>query len=209
MYSSGAKWCSMDRETLAVYDQDAAAFAREWHEQPPPTDLHEIVTRFFVKGGLTADIGCGSGREAAWLAAGGFVAHGYDASRGLVEEARQRYPRLAFDQAELPRLDSIAADSFDNVLCETVIMHLPRADIAPSVRRLLDIVRPGGVLYLSWRVTRGADQRDARGRLYSAFEAAEVRRELGPCRILLDHEVTSVSSGKTIHRLVVAKDDTL
>lgn len=198
----------MDRETLAAYDNDAAGFAREWHEQPPPIDLHEIVTRFFVKGGVTADIGCGSGREAAWLAANGFIPHGYDASRGLVEEARQRYPELAFGVATLPDLVPIAADSFDNVLCETVIMHLARADIAPSLRRLLDIVRPGGVLYLSWRVTRGADQRDAKGRLYSAFEAAEVRRELGPCRTLLDHEMTSVSSARTIHRLVVAKQAT-
>jgi len=196
----------VDHQTLAAYDNDAAGFAREWHEQPPPTDLHEIVTRFFIKGGVTADIGCGSGREAAWLAASGFVAHGFDASRGLVAEARQRYPLLAFDVAELPGFAPIAANSFDNVLCETVIMHLPRADIAPSARRLLDVVRPGGVLYLSWRVTRGEDQRDAKGRLYCAFEAAEVRRELGTCRILLDHEVTSVSSGKAIHRLVVAKD---
>jgi 2-polyprenyl-3-methyl-5-hydroxy-6-metoxy-1,4-benzoquinol methylase len=197
----------MDRATLEAYDKHAAAFAQEWHEQPPPTDLHDIVTRFFIKGGVTADIGCGSGREAAWLAANGFRPHGYDASRGLVAEARRRYPQLAFDQADLPQLASIAADSFDNVLCETVIMHLPRADIAPSVRRLLDIVKPGGVLYLSWRVTRGQDQRDGNGRLYSAFEVAEVQRELGACHILLDQEVTSVSSGKTIHRLVVTRDN--
>ena len=30
----------MDRATLSVYDQDAAAFAQEWHEQPAPVDLH-------------------------------------------------------------------------------------------------------------------------------------------------------------------------
>ena len=43
--------------------------------------------------------------------------------------------------------------AYDNVLCETVIMHLDRALIAPSVRRMLDIVKPGGMFYLSWRVT--------------------------------------------------------
>ena len=32
----------MDRATLAAYEHGAAAFARDWHEQPPPVDLQEI-----------------------------------------------------------------------------------------------------------------------------------------------------------------------
>jgi SAM-dependent methyltransferase len=195
----------MDRVTLDAYDSRAAAYAEDWHGQPPPTDLHDVVARFFLKGGTTADFGCGSGREVAWLAAQGFAARGFDASGGLLAEARRRYPQLAFDRAELPGLDGIASDSFDNVLCETVIMHLDRADIGPSVRRLFDIVKPGGRLYLSWRVTAEHDQRDAQGRLYSAFDAALVTNELATAVPLLDEEVVSASSGKTIHRIVVGK----
>jgi 2-polyprenyl-3-methyl-5-hydroxy-6-metoxy-1,4-benzoquinol methylase len=195
----------MDRDTLAAYDRGAAAFAEDWHAQPAPVDLHDIVTRFFIKGGRTADIGCGSGREVAWLNASGFPAKGFDASDGLLQEARARYPSLAFAQAELPALEGIAANTYDNVLCETVIMHLDRALIAPSVRRLLDIVKPGGVLYQSWRITDGTDLRDARGRLYAAFDASLVRTELSTARLLRDEEVISASSGKTIHRLVAAK----
>ena len=81
----------MDRQTLAAYDADAVAFAKEWHEQPAPSDLHEIVARFFIRGGISADIGCGSGREVAWLNANGFPALGFDASEGLLAEARSRY----------------------------------------------------------------------------------------------------------------------
>jgi SAM-dependent methyltransferase len=195
----------MDRDTLAAYDRGAAAFAEDWHTQPAPVDLHEVVTRFFIKGGRTADIGCGSGREVAWLNASGFPSEGFDASDGLLQEARARHPSLAFGQAELPVLEGIAANTYDNVLCETVIMHLDRALIAPSVRRLLDIVKRGGILYLSWRVTDGADLRDAHGRLYAAFDASVVRAELSTARLLLDEELISASSGKTIHRLVAAK----
>ena len=195
----------MDRKTLAAYDHEAAAFAKDWHEQPAPTDLQDIVTRFFIRGGATADIGCGSGREVAWLDANGFPAQGFDASEGLLAEARSRYPGLRFARAELPELSGIAADSFDNVLCETVIMHLDPALIAPSVRRMSEIVKPGGILYLSWRVTDGADVRDAHGRLYAAFDAALVRNELAAATLLLDEEVVSASSGKKIHRIVVRK----
>src|ERR1700738_4947412 len=195
----------MDRKTLAAYDHDAAAFAKDWHEQPAPVDLQDIVAQFFVKGGTTADIGCGSGREVAWLNANGFAAQGFDASEGLLTEARTRYPHLRFTHAELPELRGIAAESFDNVLCETVIMHLDPALIAPSVRRMLELTKPGGIFYLSWRVTDGADLRDAHGRLYAAFDAALARAELTAATSLLDEEVVSASSGKKIHRLVVRK----
>jgi SAM-dependent methyltransferase len=195
----------MDRATLAAYDTDAAAFAKDWHEQPAPVDLQEIVARFFIKGGATADIGCGSGREVAWLNANGYPAAGFDASEGLLTEARRRYPDLKFVDAELPDLAGVVAEMYDNVLCETVIMHLDRALIAPSVRRMFEIVKPGGVFYLSWRVTDAADLRDGHGRLYAAFDASIVRDELKAATTLLDEEVVSASSGKKIHRLVVKK----
>ena len=112
---------------------------------------------------------------------------------------------MRFAPAELPELRGIAANSFDNVLCETVIMHLDHALIAPSVRRMLELVKPGGIFYLSWRVTDGTDVRDAHGRLYAAFDAALVRKELTAATLPLDEEVVSASSGKKIHRLVVKK----
>jgi len=195
----------MDRLTLAAYNNDAAAFARDWHEQPAPGDLQAIVARFFIKGGISADIGCGSGREVAWLNSNGFPAVGFDASEGLLAEARSRYPDLNFAWAELPALRGIAANTYDNVLCETVIMHLDHARIASSVRRMLDIVKPGGVFYLSWRVTEATDQRDKHQRLYAAFDASLVRAELAVTTPLLDEEVVSASSGKKIHRIVVRK----
>ena len=197
----------MDRPTLAAYDNDAAAFAKDWHEQPAPVDLQEIVARYFIRGGITADVGCGSGREVAWLNANGFPAVGFDASDGLLAEARSRYPELDFAHAELPGLKGIVAGSYDNVLCETVIMHLDRAQIAPSVGRMLDILKPSGILYLSWRVTDGADPRDKHGRLYAAFDASLVQAQLAAVTVLLDEEVVSASSGKTIHRLVAKKTD--
>ncbi|WP_034297227.1 bifunctional 2-polyprenyl-6-hydroxyphenol methylase/3-demethylubiquinol 3-O-methyltransferase UbiG [Herbaspirillum sp. RV1423] len=194
----------MDQLTLAAYDKAAASFAQDWHDQPAPEDLYALVQQHFVAGSV-ADIGCGSGREVGWLASQGFAATGYDASQGLLDQAKLRYPQQAFHLAALPALDGIADASFDNVLCETVIMHLPRAQIVPAVRRLWSLVKPGGVLYLSWRVTKEADQRDKHERLYAAFDASLVKDALNNASYLLDEEVASMSSGKTIHRLIATK----
>jgi SAM-dependent methyltransferase len=194
----------MDRTTLAAYNDAATAFAEDWHAQPPPSDLHALIRHYF-RPGPTADIGCGSGREVAWLAANGFTAIGYDASEGLLFEARTRYPQHSFEVAALPELAPIADDSFDNVLCETVIMHLTCEAIAPALQRMMAILKPGGVLYVSWRVTEGTDQRDASGRLYAAFDSGLVAAQLAGASILLDEEAVSVSSAKRVHRIVARK----
>ena len=143
----------------------------------------------------------------AFLAANGFDAIGYDASDALLEQARLRYPRLRVcDRRRCRSLPGVPDAAFDNVLCETVIMHLRRPQILDAVRRLLAILKPGGILYLSWRVTDGADQRDPHGRLYSAFESALIREAIdGRAEVLLDDEPLSASSGKTIHRIVARK----
>ena len=195
----------MDAATLAAYDNGAKAFADDWHNQPAPTDLQALVRRYF-KPGLTADIGSGSGREVAWLNENGYPARGYDPSAGLLAEARTRYPRRSFVRAALPELAGVPDGSFDNVLCETVIMHLAPESIAPSVRRLVAILKPDGVLYLSWRVTGGSHHRDDHGRFYAAFDRKLVLEALSDAIVLLDEEVTSISSGKTIHRIVARRN---
>src|ERR1700755_1212105 len=113
----------MDQPTVTAYDKSAADFAADWHAQPAPDDLHALVRRFLRPGGATADIGCGSGREVAWLAANGYPATGFDPSEGLLAQARALYPHLTFVAAALPDLAGIPDASFDNVLCETVLMH--------------------------------------------------------------------------------------
>jgi SAM-dependent methyltransferase len=194
----------MDDATLSAYDRDAEAFANEWDAQPPPSDLHATVRKFFVPG-PTADIGCGSGRDAAWLNAAGYPTTGFDASAGLLAEARRRYPLIQFNTAVLPDLDGIAESSFANVLCETVIMHLEPEAVTPAVERLLAILAPGGILYLSWRVTEGADRRDEHGRLYAAFDPERVLRALAGTHVMLDEQIGSLSSGKLIRRIVARK----
>jgi SAM-dependent methyltransferase len=194
----------MDDATLGAYDRAATAFATEWETQPPPTDLHAVVRQFFTPG-PTADIGCGSGRDTAWLTEHHYPATGFDASEGLLVEARSRHPQCRFVHAVLPSLAGVEEASFTNVLCETVIMHLPPETVAASVAKLLALLIPGGTLYLSWRVTEGADRRDEHGRLYAAFDPRLVLDALQPTAILLDEQRDSLSSGKIIRRIVARR----
>ena len=195
----------MDDRTLAAYDANAAAYAADWLAQPAPDDLYALLRRHFAPG-PTLDVGCGAGRDTAWLAANGFEARGVDASEALLAQARLAHPALRFDHATLPTLADVPRAAFRNVLCETVLMHLPPPQVAPSVTTLMALLRPGGTLYLSWRVTDDASMRDAAGRLYAAFDAACVTAALAPGdAILHDEDAVSASSGKRIRRLVVRR----
>jgi SAM-dependent methyltransferase len=194
----------MDQRTLIAYDYDAHAFALDWEARPAAADMQALVRRFF-KPGPTADIGCGSGRHTSWLNKVGLPTVGYDASEGLLAEARRLHPQIRFRRSVLPELHGIADASFVNVVCETVIMHLPTALIAPSVQKLVAILKPGGTLYLSWQVTGSADSRDEYGRLYTAFDAGSVLQALAPAEILFDEQGTSAASGKPLRQVVVRK----
>ena len=60
----------MDKTTLDVYDSAAPAFVQRWLAEEEPADVYALFRQFF-RPGLTADIGSGSGRDAAWLTANG------------------------------------------------------------------------------------------------------------------------------------------
>jgi len=175
----------MDKTTLAVYDSAASAFVQRWLTEEEPSDVYALFRQFF-RPGLTADIGSGSGRDAAWLTANGFPAIGYDLSESLLAPARARFPHIEFKKAALPDLSGIPARHFDNVVCETVLMHLPREEIAPAVTRMLEILKPGGVIYMSFRMTENADHREKDGRLFTAYVGDHVRRALAGQTILFD-----------------------
>jgi SAM-dependent methyltransferase len=190
----------MDKATLAAYDSDAPAFVRRWLAEEEPADVYALLRKFF-RPGLTADIGSGSGRDAAWLTANGFPAIGYDLSEGLLAQARARFPHIEFKKAALPDLSGVPARHFDNVVCETVIMHLPRQEIAPAVARMLEILKPGGVIYMSFRITENEDHRERDGRLFTAYVGDHVRRALAGQTILFDGTVER-RPGVTIQRLI-------
>lgn len=194
-----------DATTLDAYSKDAARYSQEWLDQPPPNDLYALLETHLVPQGKTAEIGCGNGRDAAWLNAHDYRVRGFDASAGLIAEARRLYPQIEFREATLPALAEID-EQFDNVVCETVIMHLPAESIPFAVDSLRRILRPNGVLYLSWRVTEGADKRQPDGRLYAAFEPKLVVDALIDCTIMLFEDVTSESSGKRVCRLIASKN---
>src|SRR5205085_5331164 len=118
----------MDEETRQVYDAHAATISARMR-QIEPGDFYALMQSFFHPGQSTIDIGCGSGRDVVWLQAHGYPAIGYDASPGMLREARAAYPAIDVREDSLPDLASVPDGACLNALCSAVLMHLPREDL--------------------------------------------------------------------------------
>lgn len=196
----------MDHKTLNSYNQDAKRYTADWLDQPTPEEIHTVVKTYFTPHEASADIGSGSGRDVAWMNANGYPCLGFDASEGLLEEAQRCFPQHSFQKSTLPTLKEIEDQSFTNILCETVLMHLPKEQHLLSLENLLRILRPAGVVSLSWRLSQNPNgHREQDGRLYEPVDMQALVQwaESKGAIKLHSSRITSPSSGKIIEQLVL------
>jgi len=158
----------MDKQTVDTYDREAEHIA-QLHSSLTPNRLYTLITGYFTKTGNTLDVGCGIGRDTQWLNQNGYSAIGVDASEGMLKQAQQLYPQVHFIKDSLPDLNSLNGQTFQNILCSAVLMHLNKANIGNACLRLLALLKPSGHLIISIRGTDADDQRE-QGKLYEAID---------------------------------------
>lgn len=118
-------------------------------ELNPLVVLEEPVVRGWVpqpRGLRIADVGCGTGRHAVWLAEGGAVVDAYDGSAGMMERARAKLAAagVRFHEHVLPAALPAAEGTYDVVVLALVADHL--ADLPTVCGDLRRVLRPGGRL---------------------------------------------------------------
>ena len=141
---------------------------------------------------IALDVGCGSGRDADWLASRGIEVVAVDPSQQMLAEAQRLHasPTIRWIKDSLPSLDRVfrLGLSFDLILLSAVWMHVPPAERARSFRKLVTLMTPGGCLAVTLRhgpsgtgsslrprvVSAGRDR--ASGRAHGAFVEVASRR---------------------------------
>ncbi|MFI7543777.1 class I SAM-dependent methyltransferase [Actinoplanes sp. NPDC049599] len=107
------------------------------------------------------DIGCGTGRLAAYLAAQGLIPRGVDLSPEMVRVARRDYPDFSFDVADLRGLP-FEDTSLAGVVCWYSLLFLPPSDRAIAFSELARVVKPGGYLVTAFKAGDGKLRRRGR-----------------------------------------------
>lgn len=187
---------SGDFQTIAAYD-NAAAQVAALHATLVPTRIYQLVNQFFLRGGACADIGCGIGRDCAWLAEQEYTVTGIDASEGMLNQARNRYPHIPFVKGSLPLMKEVADSTFTNVLCSAVIMHLAENQIASAAANLVRVTAENGVIVLSFRGTQNENWRE-NGKLYSPISPDKLISCFTADGCALLHHETEQEKGRDI-----------
>jgi SAM-dependent methyltransferase len=106
--------------------------------------LADLLEPTLRRGGRFLDAGAGTGATGAWMAQHGDVV-ATDVEPIALDAYRERHETLGTAVADLSQLP-FANDSFDLVLCVTVLYHVGIPDPAAAVRELARVARPGGVV---------------------------------------------------------------
>ena len=125
-----------------------------------PEDIYAPVIDLFPShSARIADIGAGTGRDAAWFAHQGHDVLAVEPVRALREAGRALHAseNIVWLDDRLPHLHAVRPDAaFDLVTLCAVWQHLPDKDRKIAIPNLARILAPGGLLILSLRHGPGA-----------------------------------------------------
>jgi SAM-dependent methyltransferase len=170
----------MDERTVAQYDRRAREMCLRY-EAADLSGLHLRLASILPPRATVLEIGCGSGREAAFLRSRGYEITGIDASAAMVAEAIRIHPELAGTLScaalPLPEHSPLLQRTFDAVVSVAVFMHVPDVELEGAADQVRALVRPGGILFLEVsRDRRNLDgDRDGTGRLFRERDPDEYR----------------------------------
>jgi SAM-dependent methyltransferase len=165
-----------------AYDALAPVFAERNAAVPP--GVAAAAERFLAglgPGARVLDLGCGHGRDAAWMAARGVAVVGADLSPGMLAQARDRTraPLVECDMRVLPFADG----TFAGVWCNAALLHLPRADAPAALVAIRAVLVPGGLLYVA--IQEGDEESwepatwvEGAARFFARYRAPEFERLL-------------------------------
>ncbi len=195
----------MDKQTIETYDREAERIA-QLHSSLTPDRLYTLITEYFTKTGNTLDVGCGIGRDTQWLNQNGYSAIGIDASEGMLKQAQQLYPQVRFLKDFLPDLTSLNDQTFQNILCSAVLMHLNKADLEQACLKLVTLLKASGHMIISIRETNAVDHRE-NGKLYEPFDINAFKHLFlqHQCKIVLEEQELEPARQLTWYNFVIRK----
>src|SRR5262245_5024139 len=144
-------------ETLLYYERNAPTCISDT-AGVDMSPLYEPFLALVPAGGRILDAGCGSGRDSLAFMARGYQVLAIDGAAAMVRAAA-----AASVPAGRLRLQEVDFDAkFDGVWACASLLHVPRVEILEVLGRLARALRPGGVMYLSFKRGDGEVWRDGR-----------------------------------------------
>lgn len=123
------------------------------YESIAPDEVHREVVRLIPEGSLrSVDIGAGTGRDAAWLAAKGHDVVAVEPTAALRDAGMRLHPspRIEWVDDGLPHLAALSG-RFDLLMLTAVWQHLDADERSGGMARLAELAESGALMTLLLR----------------------------------------------------------
>ena len=158
-----------DRQTLEFYATEAPAYHAK-STSGINCDLPGFLS-LLRSGARVLELGCGAGRDAAYMEAQGFLVDPTDGVAEMAELAAARLER----PVPVMRFDELAVvESYDAIYSSYALLHVPRAALANVLRRVWSTLKPGGWHMATFK-SGGVEGRDDLGRYFNYLSVAQAK----------------------------------
>ena len=177
-----------DKQTVTVYNQNIATYKKMVDKLPDIKPLNVFIDALQADA-YVLDWGSGPGYLAAEMRARGLRPLCVDASREMVDAARNDY-QLDARQAEFSHLNE--NQMYDGIWANFSLLHVERAAFFSHISAAATALVPSGVFYVSVKLGKG-EERDDLGRFYSYFGQDELEEILEKSGF----EIVDIFTGKS------------
>lgn len=150
-------------ETLAYYDQNAAAFAAGTEK----VDFAEMQDQFLAllpPGAKILDFGCGSGRDTRYFLDRGYCVDATDGSEEMCRYA-EKYTGIPVWKMLFSELNVV--DVYDGIWACASILHVRLPELPDVFGKMIRALREHGIIYTSFKYGTYAGMRN--GRYFTDF----------------------------------------
>ncbi|MBD1999320.1 methyltransferase domain-containing protein [Leptolyngbya sp. FACHB-541] len=160
--------------SIGWYEQHAATVIPRYESLQAEAVHRWLLELIPARPSLVLDIGAGSGRDAAWLAAQGHEVIAVEPAAAMREEGQRLHPsaRIRWIDDHLPVLQKVhrLGMAFDFILLSAVWMHIPPAERSRAFRKIITLLKPGGLLAITLRHGEAEAEREIYGVSWEEIE---------------------------------------
>lgn len=151
------------KSTIQHYNKCADRFSKRY-ESADVSRLQNQLLSALKDCNSILELGCGSGRDAAFLKATSSAKNFKitDGSISMLKQAALLHPELSpnLQKLELPEDLMLESQKFEGVYSIAALMHLTQKGITRSLKLIADLLEPGGILFISVCTSRGKSKQD-------------------------------------------------
>ena len=152
----------MDK-TIEYYNQNADMFA-QGTRLVDFTIVQERFRKMLPVGSRILDFGCGSGRDTKYFLEKGYQVAATDGSAELCRLAGS-FTGIKVKKMLFQELNEIGV--YDGIWACSSILHLPKQELLPVIRKMCDALKDNGVIYTSFKY--GDFEGERNGRYFTDF----------------------------------------